>query len=217
MEEFFIKNLSMFSYILKGAPIAIFYSIIAMFLGFSIALFLTILRIKNSSLLNLCIRSYVSIFRGTPMLLQLSVFYFGISSISKLKMSPSMAAITTLSLNSGAYLYEILRGAVNAIPKGQYEAAKVLGIRENLIMRDIILPQALKNLLPSLTNELITLLKDTSLISIIGVHEMLSRAKNIAAENFTWLLPFCISGAIYYILVLIISYISKKIEQNLIK
>ncbi len=216
MKDFFVESYYVFLYILKGAHIAIIYSFASMIFGLCLALLMILIaRIKKNFIVKLLITFYISVFRGTPMLLQLTIFYFGISAISKITISAALAAIITLSLNSSAYLYEIIRAAVLSIPKGQVEAAKVLGVKEIQILKDIILPQALKNIFPALTNELITLLKDTSLVSIVGMHDMMFRSKIIASEKFTWFFPFLISGVIYYMLVLIISYFSKKIEKKI--
>jgi polar amino acid transport system permease protein len=160
------------------------------------------------------ISRYISIARGTPLILQLSFFYFAIPNLFNLKISILSAGIITLGLNSSAYIAEILRAGIESLPKGQFEAAQTLQIPAWPMWKDIILPQVIKNVFPALINEMITLLKETALISTVGGMDLMRRAQSIAAEQFTYFAPICIAGIYYYVLILFIEYLSKKIENG---
>lgn len=158
--------------------------------------------------LRLIIDGFVSILRGTPMILQLFLFY----AIFRVDMLA--AGIFTFGLNSSAYVAEILRGGIESLPKGQFEAAKTLRIPTWLMWKDIILPQVFRNELPTLVNEYITILKDTSLISTLGGMDLMQQSKTLAAEKFDYFGPLCVAGLYYYLLVFAITYIGKWAERR---
>ncbi|AHE67000.1 amino acid ABC transporter permease [Legionella oakridgensis] len=160
------------------------------------------------------INRFISIMRGTPLILQLSLVYFSTPAILGVKPSILVAGIITYGLNSSAYLAEILRAGIESLPKGQFEAAKTLHIPTFYVWKDIILPQVLKNIFPALVNELISLLKETALISTIGGMDLMRHAQALAAEQFTYFLPLTIAGAYYYGLVLLIETAGKRIEKR---
>ena len=150
------------------------------------------------------INFFISVMRGTPVILQLSVVYFSFPGLFGFQLSILVAGILTLGLNSAAYIAEIIRGGLQGVSKGQFEAAASLGIPTWFVWKDIILPQVFRNVLPSLINESIALLKETALISTIGGMDLMRKAQSIAAEQFTYFLPLCIAGGYYYGLVLLI-------------
>lgn len=160
------------------------------------------------------INRYISIVRGTPMILQLSFFYFAIPNAFNIKLSILSAGIITLGLNSSAYIAEILRAGIEGLPKGQFEAAQTLAVPTWPMWKDIILPQVIRNVFPALINEMVTLLKDTALISTLGGMDLMRRAQSVAAEQFTYFTPICIAGAYYYVLILLIEYVVQKIEKR---
>ncbi|ETO93358.1 amino acid ABC transporter permease [Legionella oakridgensis] len=160
------------------------------------------------------INRFISIMRGTPLILQLSLVYFSTPAMLGVKPSILVAGIITYGLNSSAYLAEILRAGIESLPKGQFEAAKTLHIPTFYVWKDIILPQVLKNIFPALVNELISLLKETALISTIGGMDLMRHAQALAAEQFTYFLPLTIAGAYYYGLVLLIETAGKRIEKR---
>ena len=182
-------------------------------LGLLLAIVMTILR-YSSKCASYIITGYISIFRGTPVILQLSLFYFALPQIIGLNLEILTAGILTFGLNSAAYLAEILRSGINSLPKGQFEAAQTLRIPLFKTWKDVILPQAIRNSLPSLTGEMIALLKETALISTIGGLDIMRKSQGIAAEHFTYFTPLLIAGAYYYAMVLLIEFIGKKIEKN---
>jgi polar amino acid transport system permease protein len=160
------------------------------------------------------VKSWVSVIRGTPLILQLSIIYFSVPGLIGVKLDILSAGIIALGLNSSAYAAEILRSGVESLPRGQFEAAKVLGIPNFYMWKDIILPQVVLNILPSLVNEVIALLKETTLISIIGGMDITRRSQIIAAEQFEYFTPLCIAGIYYYCLVLFVEFIGRKIERS---
>lgn len=168
---------------------------------------------------NIVIRSlsklYISVMRGTPLMLQLLVVYFGPFYIFGIKISPGyrfVAVIIAFAINYAAYFAEIYRSGIESMPIGQYEAAKVLGYGKAQTFFKIILPQVIKRILPSITNEIITLVKDTSLAFAIAQPEMFTLAKQIAAAQTT-IMPLMTAGVFYYIFNLIVAVVMEKVEK----
>lgn len=160
------------------------------------------------------INGFISITRGTPVILQLSFAYFALPVLIGVKSNILTAGILTFGLNSSAYIAEILRAGIEQLPKGQFEAANTLQISEFYMWKDIILPQVAKAILPAYINEMIALLKETALIATIGGMDLMRRAQSVAAEQFTYFTPLCIAAVYYYILVLLIEYLGKKMSQK---
>jgi polar amino acid transport system permease protein len=200
-----------FIFILKGVYITLFYTVFSLFCGAVIGFALAILYYYG--FFKLFIRAYVSFIRGTPLLVQLSIIYFVLPQVIHLNISAEVAGIVTFSLNSAAYICEIVRAGLSSIDPGQFEAAKALHIPRFLTWREIILPQVIRNIYPALVNEVVTLLKESALISTIGVQDILRRAQLVAAEHYTYLQPFLIAAFTYYLIVLLVEYLSRKIWQ----
>ncbi len=155
---------------------------------------------------------YVWLFRGTPLMLQLFFFYFFFPLKLHIQISAFTAVILTYVLNYAAYFAEIYRGGINSIDRGQYEAAYVLGLSKNQTMKDIILPQTMKAILPPVVNEAITLVKDTALASALAVTELM-KATNSAVNTSTSMYPFFMAAVIYLIMTFVLTLISQKIEK----
>lgn len=202
-------------FIIQGTLVTLEYSISAVFLGMIIGTLLAICKVVDSKILRIFANSYTSIFRGTPMLVQLSIIYFVLPSAVGIKLSVFASGVLAFSLNSGAYISEVIRAGINSVDKGQIEAAKALGIPPILRMKDIILPQALRNILPALVNELINLIKESALISIIGGMDLMRRAQIVSAETYAYFTPMLTAAAAYYILVMMISAFAKILEKRL--
>ena len=165
------------------------------------------------------VNAYISIMRGTPLMLQLMVVYYGPNLLFGLTLPANWrftAVIIGFVINYAAYFAEIYRGGIEAIPRGQYEAAEVLGYTKSQTFMKIILPQMVKHVLPSVTNEVITLVKDTSLAYVIGVVEMFTRAKQInAAPVGLGLWAFLAAGLIYYMFNFIVTVVMDRVEKKL--
>ena len=218
-----IENI--YSYLQDIAPSAYFiaqgifttfkYGIISVFFGLILGSLTGVYKLSANIIIRNLANFYTSIFRGTPLLIQLSVIYFGIPSITDWKISAFLAGIIAFSLNSGAYISEIIRGGILAIDKGQFEAAKVLNIPKYYIYKDIIAPQIIRNILPSLVNELINMLKESSIISMIGEADLMYRAQLVSAETYRYFTPMLIAAFYYYLMVSALSYISNSLETKL--
>lgn len=174
-------------------------------------------RMSKHLLLKNIVRVYISIMRGTPLMLQLLVVYFGPYYMFGIMISPiyrGIAVIIAFALNYAAYFAEIYRSGIESMPKGQYEAAKVLGYSKTQTFFVIILPQVIKRILPSLTNEIITLVKDTSLAFSIAYAEMFTEAKAIAATSRS-MMPFVAAAIFYYIFNAVVAFVMETIEKKM--
>jgi polar amino acid transport system permease protein len=203
----------MFSFIGRGAGITLQLLAGGLFIGFSLGTVLAVWRYRGSG--RWFVVAYVSIIRGTPLLLQLSLIYFTLPIVLKIRLSTIAAGAIALGINSAAYMAEILRSGIESLSRGQFEAAKTLGISPFYAWKDIILPQVLRNIFPALTGEVIALLKETALISVIGGADIMRRAQMVTAESFTYFTPLCMAGACYYILVLSIEISAKRLGKKM--
>lgn len=182
-------------------------------LGLILGLITAFLRISKNPLFQLPARAYIYVVRGTPLLLQLFIIYYGLSSIVRIPPFPS--AIIALGVHNGAYIGEILRGAIQSVEEGQMEAAKSIGMNYSLAMRRIILPQAFKRAIPSLGNQFIIALKDSSLASTIAVKEILLKAKQLGSSSFKYMEILIIAAFFYLALTTIFTFIIRVIENKL--
>ncbi|KTC75200.1 amino acid (glutamine) ABC transporter permease [Legionella birminghamensis] len=169
---------------------------------------------RHQSILSYFVKGFISIFRGTPLILQLSLIYFAAPGVTGLHPSILTAGIIAFGLNSSAYFAELFRAGIESLPKGQFEAAKTLGIKGFYLWKDIIFPQVLRNTLPAIMNEMIALLKETALISTIGGMDIMRSSQTVAAEQFTYFIPLCIAGVYYYGLVLVIELAGGWLEKR---
>lgn len=208
--DFFISLLPAF---IEGLKITLFFWVITLFGSFILSLPIVYLRLSRNKVISSILRFYIYIMRGTPLLLQLMFVYFGLPYIG-IRMDRTTAAIFAFILNYTAYFTEILRGGIQSIDEGQKEAAKILGYSNTYTFLKILLPQALRNCIPSFINESLTLLKDTCLVSILGIDELLRYAK-IAAGTYATSLPFIYVGIIYLILNMPISRGLNYVEKRL--
>ncbi|MDR3273721.1 MAG: amino acid ABC transporter permease [Puniceicoccales bacterium] len=202
-------------YILSGVGVTLAYAVIAVVFGFFGGIIIATIKTSNSRTLQWIGAFYTSIFRGTPLLLQMFIIYFAIPQVLGICISAFVAGIIAFSLNSSAYISEIIRAGVNSVDHGQYEVAKVLGCSKLQIMKDIIFPQAIRNVLPSLVNETIDLLKESALVSVIGEADLLRRANIVASEHYLYLEPLLVAGMCYYVLVMALSALAKLVEKKL--
>ncbi|MCT7710010.1 MAG: amino acid ABC transporter permease, partial [Lactobacillus iners] len=148
-------------------------------------------------LINWLLAVYVEIFRGTPMMVQAAVIYYGIAQLWHINLDRTLAALFIISINTGAYLAEVIRGGIISTPKGQFEAASALGMSHSQKMWHIILPQAVRNCLPSITNEFIVNIKDTSVLSIISVSELFFVGTTVASQTFQFFQTYFIISIVY--------------------
>lgn len=206
------QYLDMLIYILKGVGIIVEIYIVTALFSIPISILMALGKISKYKIIKKAIALYTWIFRGTPLLLQLFFVYYGLPNFG-IKLSPFQAAAITFIINYAAYLTEIVRAGIESIDKGQYEAAKVLGMGYWKTMTRIVLPQTIKRVLPPFSNEAITLVKDTALISVIGLAEILRNSKEIVTREFT-IAPFIIAALLYLMITSVIVLIFKKLEKN---
>lgn len=158
---------------------------------------------------------YVDLIRGTPLLVQAFFIYFGLPMVLGMRIDPMIAGVVALSLNAGAYMAEIFRGGIQSIDNGQMEAARSLGLPYSKAMIKVVIPQAVRRMIPSIINQFIISLKDTSILSIIGIRELTQSGEIIIARTYQAFDVWVIVGAMYFIIITILSIISKKLERRL--
>ena len=161
------------------------------------------------------IKVFIDFFRGTPLLFQLAFFHYGIPQITGILPTAYISALIVFSINSSAYLAEILRAGIESIDKGQIEAAHALGVKSWDISFSIIIPQALRNVLPAIMNEFITLVKETSVVSLISLTDLMRRQQIVSAATYRFFEPLLFVGIVYYIMNIILSNIGKALERKL--
>lgn len=188
-------------------------TIITFILGLVLAFITALFRLSGNKFLNGIARFYVSIIRGTPLLVQLFIIFYGLPTIG-LTISPYISAVIGFTLNVGAYASEIIRGSIQSIDKGQWEASYSIGMTYNQTLKRIIIPQAARVSLPPLSNTFISLVKDTSLASLILVSEMFRTAQEIAASNYKILLIYTEAALIYWIICFFLSIIQGRLEAR---
>ncbi len=201
---------------LQGLAITMMYSLISVLIGTLLGAIIAMLRFKNNKILNVIIVSYINVIRGTPLYLQLLFFYIGVPmAIPAISGLPDDAfIITALVINSSAYVSEIIRAGINSVDKGQKEAAISLGMSERNCMNKIILPQAIKNIIPALGNEYIMMVKETSIASTLAVSELMY-TRVILQNHFLFIQPLIIIAAIYFIVTYLLSKLVSLIELKL--
>jgi L-cystine transport system permease protein len=183
-------------------------------LGLALALVVALMRLSRVRVVAGLGRAYVSVIRGTPLLVQLFVIFYGLGSIG-LRIDPWPSAIIAFSMNVGGYAAEVIRAAILSVPKGQWEAAHMIGMPRQLALRRIILPQAARVSVPPLSNTFISLVKDTSLASTILVTEMFRRAQEIAAFSREFMVVYMEAAAIYWVICLVLSAGQSVLEERL--
>ena len=202
-------------YILEGIGVTLKIVISASIIGIILGILLSLCKIGKIAPLRWFANFYTSIFRGTPLVLQLMIIHFGLPQLLGIQIEPLQSAILAFGLNSGAYISEIIRAGINAVDKGQIEAAKALGVPYAKMMKDIILPQAIKNILPSLMNEFITLNKESAIVTVVGAMDIMRRAYVVGGAKFTYFEPLLIAGAIYYVMTLILTFLGSMLEKRM--
>ncbi|MCR5176271.1 MAG: amino acid ABC transporter permease [Anaerovibrio sp.] len=204
-----------FPLLILGAGITVQITAISVGLGLVIGMFVGIARICRVTPLRWLAAVYIDFLRGTPLLVQIFLIYFALPIILNQRVDPFIAAITACGINSGAYIAEIFRAGIQAIDKGQMEAGRSLGMTWVQTMRYIIVPQAFKNIIPPLGNEFIALLKDSSLVSVIGFEELTRRGQLIIARTYGSMEIWLSVAIIYLIMTLAISRLVAYMEKRL--
>jgi polar amino acid transport system permease protein len=201
-------------FILGGVGITILVCVASIFFATVIALIGAVARLSSNPIIYAIASLYVSIVRGTPLLVQIFIVYFALPQVNVV-LDAIPAGIIALSFNYGAYMTEIFRAGIQAVPPGQREAAHALGMPERLLMRRIVMPQAVRIVIPAIGNEFIAMIKDSALVSIIAVRELLWRARRVGTQNFRTLEAFLIAALVYWILTILFSVLQERLERRM--
>jgi arginine/lysine/histidine transport system permease protein len=202
-----------FWFLMTGALLTVLIAAVSIALGFAGGILVGMGRISNNFLVHGITTCYVEAFRGTPLLIQIFLIFFGLPSLG-IYFDPVPAGILALSLNSAAYQAEIFRGGVQSISKGQMEASRAMGMTYNQTLLNVIIPQGLRNALPAYTNEFITLIKDSSLVSIIGVMELTMRGKIVIGLTFQPFVVYIFIAIVYFVMTYATSRVLRQIETR---
>ncbi|MRW54517.1 ABC transporter permease subunit [Staphylococcus aureus] len=203
------------SFFLKGIKITILISLIGVALGSILGAFVALMKLSKIKIISWIASIYIEILRGTPMLVQVFIVFFGITAALGLDISALVCGTIALVINSSAYIAEIIRAGINAVDKGQMEAARSLGLNYRQTMKSVIMPQAIKNILPSLGNEFVTLIKESSIVSTIGVGEIMFNAQVVQGISFDPFTPILVAAALYFVLTFVLTRIMNMIEGRL--
>lgn len=198
----------------KAVALTLEFTILSTILGFILGIILSLIKISPMTVFVKLADIYTSIFRGTPLLVQLMLIYYATPQLLNYQITALQAGVLTFGLNSAAYISESIRGGILSVDKGQWEAAMALGIPRVRLLFGIIFPQAFKNTLPSLVNESIALLKDSSMVSIIGVADTMRWASLIQAKTFRAFEAFIVAAVVYYILVMALTSLGSYLERR---
>ncbi|WLR49705.1 amino acid ABC transporter permease [Bacillus tianshenii] len=202
-------------YILEGIWVTVKIVLVSALIGFILGTILSLFKIGRVKALIWIADAYTSIFRGTPLILQLMIIYYGLPQLIGIEVPAFIAAVSAFGLNSAAYVSEIIRAGIGAIDRGQREAAMALGVPYSPMMKDIILPQALKNILPALMNEFITLTKESAVVMVIGVADIMRRSYIVGGELYAFFEPMLFVGLIYWIMVMGLTLLGKALERRM--
>ncbi|APQ73953.1 amino acid ABC transporter permease [Clostridium botulinum] len=213
-----------YSFFTNGAKYTIILAFFTVVIGTILGLLLSLMKLSKNKILKYIAVSYIEFIRGTPVLVQLYIIYYGLPTIGiKFPEVPILgsnfpdffAGILALSINSGAYVAEIIRAGIQAVDKGQMEAARSLGMSESMAMKNVIIPQAFKNILPALGNEFITIIKESSIVSIIGIHELMYNADTVRGNIFRPFEPLLVAAVMYFILTFTLSKLLGVAERRM--
>ena len=196
-----------YQYFLRGTQTTIIVSLITVLFGFILGCVIALMRMSKAKILSAFAKLYITVLRGTPLLVQLSIIYFGlfgaitiprVTVFGFLDISRFIPGVVALALNSSAYVAEIFRAGILAVDVGQTEAARSLGLNGFQSMRLIVLPQAIKNVLPALANEIVTMVKESSICMMLGMSELMFVAKNVASTTYISIAPYVVAAIIYF-------------------
>ena len=201
---------------LEGLWGTLWLSAVTVVLGTVLGMFVALLRMGKIKVLNWIADAYIEVLRGTPALLQLYFFWIGLPKLLPfLNLSDTMCILVAMTVNASAYISEIIRAGIGAVDRGQWEAARSIGLSEVHVMTHVILPQAVKNILPALCNEFISTIKGTSLASVFFVGELMTSYKTVASATFLQMQSLLIAGVIYFTITFTLSKLLKILERRL--
>ena len=200
---------------ISGLGGTLWISLVTVALGTLLGMLVALMRMGRSKLLRIITDVYIEVLRGTPILLQLYFFWIGLPKLMPFELTDTQCIVTALVINASAYISEIIRAGINAVDKGQWEAARSIGLSNAHVMTRVILPQAVKNILPALCNEFISTVKGTSLASVFFVGELMTSYKTVQSATFLAIQSLTIVGIIYFILNFVLSRLLRLLERRL--
>lgn len=209
--EVILKSLP---YLFDGLQVTLKVFIIAIIIGFFLGLIVALLRLSPFFILRWIAKFFVDAIRGTPILVQLFFIYFGLNTLEFISLDRMNAGILTIAINAGAYYAEIMRAGIQSIDRGQDEAARSLGLTNVQSMKFVILPQAFRRMLPTFTNQAIISLKDTSLLSVIGIADLTQRGQVQIAATFKAFEIWIVVGVLYFIIIYLLTLLSSFLERR---
>ncbi|CAH2214073.1 amino acid ABC transporter permease [Tepidibacter aestuarii] len=212
MDFSFLSKYYMF--FLTGTKNTVLLSVCSVFIGVILGLFVSLMKLSKNKVLNIISSVYIEFLRGTPILVQIFIVYYGLPRLG-LDMPPFVSGVIALSINSSAYVAEIVRTGIQAVDKGQMEAARSLGMSHNMAMRYIIIPQGLKNILPALGNEFIVLIKESSIVMVVGIADVMYNTNIVRGNTYQPFEPLMIAALIYFVLTFTLSKFMNKIERGM--
>lgn len=201
-------------FFLDGVKYTVVMAFFAVILGTVLGLFLSLMKTSKNKVLKAIATVYVEFIRGTPLLVQLYIIYYGLDYIG-ISLPGIASGVVTLSINSGAYVAEIIRAGIGAVDKGQTEASRSLGMTQGMTLRYVIIPQAFKNILPALGNEFITIIKESSIVSVIGIAELMYKTDTVRGNTAEPFIPLIIAAVLYFILTFTLSKLVGMLERRL--
>ena len=207
--------IAMLPSLMEGAGTTLKLFFITLLLSIPLGLALALLRLSNWAVVRSAVSGYIWLMRGTPLMLQLLFIYFALPFVPVIgvRLPDFPSAVVAFALNFAAYFAEIFRAGIQSVDRGQYEAAKSLGMSYGQTMRRIVLPQMVRHILPPMSNETITLVKDTALIYVLALNDLLRAARNIVQREFT-VTPFIVAAAFYLIMTLVLTWVFQRMEQR---
>ncbi len=203
--------------LLQGTWITLKITVISLLIALVIGLFIGLMSTSRAIVLRSIGTGYVDLVRGTPLLVQIMIIYFGIPSLLDIKIDEMVAGIAAISLNAGAYMAEIFRAGILSVDRGQMEAARSLGLTHTQAMRLVILPQAVRRMIPAFVNQAIVSLKDTSLLTIIGIRELTNSGEIIISANYRFFEIWAAVAVFYFIMIHLLTLYSRHLERRLAK
>ncbi|MEA4848629.1 MAG: amino acid ABC transporter permease [Clostridiaceae bacterium] len=204
-----------YGFFINGTIITLLISFFGVILGVLLGVVLALMKLSKNTLLKSFSAAYIEIIRGTPMMVQMFMVYYGLPRLIRVDFEDLTLGIIAVSLNSAAYVAEIIRAGILSIDKGQMEAARSLGMSHRLAMTHIIIPQAFKNILPALGNEFITLIKESAIVSIIGIHDLMYNTDTVRGNTFRPFSPLVVAAAIYFTITFTLSKLLGIMERRL--
>ncbi|HKL10130.1 MAG TPA: amino acid ABC transporter permease [Clostridia bacterium] len=200
---------------ISGVQNTLLLAIFAVFFGVMLGVVLALMKLSKKKILKAIATAYIEFLRGTPVIVQIYIVYYGLPKAVPFELPDMVWGIVALSLNSGAYVAEIIRAGIQAVDKGQMEAARSIGMPHGMGMRYIVIPQAFKNILPALGNEFIVVVKESAIVSVVGITELMYRADTIRGITYRAFAPLMVAAVIYFIITYTLSRLLGIVERRM--